>query len=397
MLHALFFDVTQLLLALYTNFPVQLCIFAVSSIVSRMASNSFGTHFRITTWGESHGKAIGVVIDGCPAGLCLVEQDIQTELNRRAPSVRLHTSPRKEPDVCEILSGVFEGKTTGTPISLLIWNLDAKSDAYQPLKDLYRPGHANYTYLEKYGVFDYRGGGRASARETACRVAAGAVAKQLLCLHKIHVMGYLRQVGNCSIAVTPEQNVRPVIENSPLFCPEIEVEKKMISLLEKVKAEGDSLGGVVEVVAFGVKAGLGDPIYEKIEANLAKALLSIPGSRGFEVGEGFGAAELKGSLHNDPFVVVDGIVKPARNLAGGILGGITTGLPLIVRCAFKPTSSIRKTQMTATLQGEPATLEFNEGARHDPCIAIRAVPVVEAMCSLVLADALLASRLSPAL
>lgn len=333
-----------------------------------MGSNSFGTIFKITTWGESHGKAIGVVIDGCPAGLSIDERDINAALAKRAPGKSSCTSPRKEPDQAEILSGVFEGKTTGAPISIIIQNQDADSSKYEPIKDLLRPGHANYTYLEKYGVFDYRGGGRSSGRETACRVAAGAIAKKLLEHYNIKISAFLKQVGD---------------EEDP---------SKMESLIEEIKAAGDSLGGVVEFQALDLPSGLGDPVYEKLEAKLASAMLSLPATKGFEIGCGFSAAALCGSLHNDAFTLDAGVVKTKTNHAGGILGGISTGMPLIGRVAFKPASSIMKPQDTLTITNEPSTFELPAGSRHDPCVAVRAIPVVEAMLALVLADSLLLDR-----
>lgn len=303
--------------------------------------NSFGQLFRITTWGESHGKAIGVVIDGCPAGLEISEEEINRELARRAPGKTPDTSLRKESDQAEILSGIFEGKTTGTPISILIPNRDADPSKYEPIKHLVRPGHANATYLKKYGIFDYRGGGRASARETACRVAAGAIAKKFLSHYGIRIEARLIEKGEI--------------------------------------VEGDSAGGIIEARVEGVPAGLGEPVYQKMEAVLAQAMLSLPASKGFEIGAGFEAARMRGSEHN-------------RLPTGGTLGGITDGEPLIFRVAFKPTSSIDKPQDTLTLSGEKATFSLPEGSRHDPCVAIRAVPIVESMCALVLADALLVNR-----
>lgn len=353
-----------------------------------MGSNSFGNIFRITTWGESHGPAIGVVIDGCPAGLELSEQDLLPDLQRRAPGVNPHTSPRKEPDQPQILSGVFEGKTTGAPISILIPNQDANSQAYTSLKDLLRPGHANFTYLAKYGIFDHRGGGRASARETACRVAAGAVAKKLLNHFNITVQAYIQQIGSVEAAQVDLMTV----QSSPVYCPDPEASRLMVAQLERVKAEGDSLGGVVEFIAQGVPVGLGDPVYEKLEANLAKAMLSLPATKGFEIGEGFKASAMQGSAHNDLYEKFEGKIQTKTNFAGGTLGGISTGMPVIGRVAFKPPSSIGKSQPTLTTEGESATLELPSGSRHDPCVAIRAVPVVEAMVALVLADTLLMDR-----
>ncbi|MBP7074643.1 MAG: chorismate synthase [Rhabdochlamydiaceae bacterium] len=334
-----------------------------------MGSHSFGSLFRITTWGESHGPAVGVVIDGCPAGLELSVQDLIPDLKRRAPGQKL-TSPRKEDDEPEILSGVFNGVTTGAPISILIRNQNQNSQAYKALENILRPGHAGFTYLAKFGIFDHRGGGRSSARETVCRVAAGAVAKKLLKQFNVTCDAYLAQVGS---ATTPEE---------------------IVTLIEEVQASGDSIGGVVEFKTSKLPVGLGDPVYEKLEANLAKALLSLPATKGFEIGEGFQAAKMRGSEHNDSFVAVEGIIEPGSNHAGGTLGGISTGLPVIGRVVFKPTSSIKKPQETVTLGGSRTLLQLGDDARHDPCVAVRAVPVVEAMVALVLADALLLNRIS---
>lgn len=362
-----------------------------------MASNSFGNIFRITTWGESHGKAIGVVIDGCPSNLPLSEEDIQEELLKRAPGLSPFTSPRKETDKVEILSGVFEGVTTGAPISLIIWNRDANSSAYTSMKDLLRPGHANFTYLQKYGVFDYRGGGRASARETACRVAAGAIAKKILRLFSIEVIAYIKEIGGIGfsdLAIQDVPSLREKIASSPIFCPDVS-SSSMMDLLEETQKEGDSLGGIVECLALGLPAGLGDPVYEKLEANLSKAILSIPATKGIEFGEGFFSADMKGSEHNDCFMKDPSSEKifPKTNHAGGTLGGISTGMPLVFRTAFKPPSSIAKKQTTVNLQGEETVLELPEGSRHDPCVAIRGVLVVEAMTALCLVDALLMDKI----
>jgi len=333
-----------------------------------MGSHAFGTLFRITTWGESHGPAIGVVIDGCPAGLELFPSDLSGDLKRRAPGHLPYTSPRKEEDLPEILSGVFRGVTTGAPISILIWNRDADPKAYEALEHVLRPGHAGFTYLAKYGIYDHRGGGRASGRETACRVAAGAVAKKLLAAWGVRCEASLVQVGD---------------EQDPA---------RYEAVLKAAQEEGDSVGGVVAFRADGVPVGLGDPIYEKLEAKLGAAMLSIPATKGFEMGEGFQAASMRGSTHNDPFICVEGAIAPASNHAGGTLAGISTGLPIVGRVAFKPTSSIRKKQETVTTKGEKVALQLSERARHDPCIAIRAVPVVEAMLALVLADSVLLGR-----
>ncbi len=359
-----------------------------------MASNSFGTLFKITTWGESHGKAIGVVIDGCPAGLSLDESDIQAALALRAPGRNPYTSPRAEEDRAEILSGVFEGITTGAPISIMIPNRDVDGSKYEPIKDVLRPGHANYTYLQKYGLFDYRGGGRASARETACRVAAGAVAQRLLERYGIEIVAYLKQVGTveAEIGEASGKPLRAAALGSLLFCPDPQATLAMTAVLDKAKAEGNSLGGVVEFIASGVPPGLGDPVYEKLGANLAYAMMGLPAVKGFEMGSGFGAVVMQGSEHNDRFVQEAAEIKTATNYAGGTLGGISTGMPLVGRVAFKPTSSIMKPQESLTTSGERATLQLPRGSRHDPCVAIRAVPVVEAMVALVLVDAVLLNR-----
>lgn len=352
-----------------------------------MGSNSFGNIFRITTWGESHGVAVGVVIDGCPSGLLLSEEDIQKELDKRAPG-KTFCSPRKEKDQCRILSGIFEGKTTGAPISVLIENQDADSKPYHAQKDLLKPGHAHFTYLEKYKVFDYRGGGRSSARETACRVAAGAVAKKLLQHYQIHFSAYLQQIGKLSVMKKEWEG--KMIRQSQIFCPDPSIEEKMKMLLQQLIEEGDSIGGVVAFYVTGLPVGLGDPVYEKLEANLAKAFLSLPATKGFEMGEGFAAAEYKGSQHNDLFTEKSTL---RSNHSGGTLGGISTGMPLFGRIVFKPTSSIKKKQTTINYKTkEKATFSIPPTGRHDPCVAIRAVPVVEAMLALVLADALLMNR-----
>ncbi|MCH9626162.1 MAG: Chorismate synthase [Chlamydiales bacterium] len=327
-----------------------------------MGSNTFGQIFQITTWGESHGRAIGVVIDGCPSGIEISEEEINLELAKRAPGKHPLTSPRKESDRAELLSGVFEGVTTGAPISILIPNRDVDSSKYESIKHLVRPGHANYTYTKKYGVFDYRGGGRASARETACRVAAGAVAKKFLAHYKIHPKAILSEVGG---------------------------KQDYMQYLEQMKLAGDSLGGVIEVTVPHLPEGLGEPVYLKMEAMLAQAMLSLPASKGFEMGVGFRAARMRGSEHNDLYVTAR---KTKTNHAGGTLGGLTNGMPLVFRVAFKPTSSIAKSQQTITLDGKQAEFQLPEGSRHDPCVAIRAVSVVEAMTALVLADTILLDR-----
>lgn len=363
-----------------------------------MASNSFGTLFRITTWGESHGKAIGVVIDGCPAGLPLDDHIINQELTLRAPKGdNPYTTPRKEPDDGEILSGIFEGKTTGAPISIIIHNKNADSSKYEPVKNILRPGHANFTYINKYGCFDYRGGGRASARETACRVAAGAVAKQCLSHFNIEVMAYIDSIANIRIQqpVTVNNESRSNRNASPIFCPDKIQAAHMMKAIQQAKDAGDSVGGIVAFTTQGLPVGLGDPVYEKLEANLAKAMLSIPASKGFSIGAGFESSTLQGSEHNDEFSADNkGNITLTSNRAGGVLGGISTGHSLEGQVHFKPTSSIVKKQNSATIDGTPSDFTLPTGSRHDPCVAIRAVPVVEAMLAITLADAILMNRSS---
>lgn len=348
-----------------------------------MASNSFGDIFRITTFGESHGKALGVVIDGCPAGLSLTADEINDFLKLRQGGKSDYVSPRKEQDKGEIISGIFAGKTTGMPIAIIIRNRNIDSGKYEPIKNLLRPGHANYTYLQKYGIFDYRGGGRASARETVCRVAAGAVAKKILEKHKVKTAAFVKTIGNIA-AKTAIKNIvklRKQTYQNAIFCPDEKAAQLMMQEIDKVKNEGDSIGGIVEFIASGLPTGLGDPVYKKLDAVLAKAMMSIPASKGFEIGEGFNAVHMKGSEHNDIFPL-------ETNHAGGLLGGISTGMPLIGRVAFKPTASIAKPQKTTDLKGKEKIFKLPKGSKHDPCVAIRAVPVVEAMLALVIADML---------
>lgn len=359
-----------------------------------MAQNSFGNIFKMTTFGESHGKAIGVVIDGCPALLPLDVNDIQKELDKRAPGKTPFTTSRKEQDKAEILSGVFQKKTTGAPITIVIYNEDADSSKYEPIKNLLRPGHANFTYLKKYGIFDYRGGGRSSARETAARVAAGAVAKKLLDYYKIYPLAYILSIGKieCKTPTGGYKAIQKKVEASPIFCPDFKHSKLMTNEILKAKNEGDSLGAIIEVKVEGMPIGLGDPIYEKLEANLAKAMMSLPATKGIEFGAGFASAKMRGSEHNDAFIKRGAQIKSETNHAGGILGGISTGMPLIFRVAFKPTSSIMKPQKTLDLKGEKKELNLPKGSRHDPCVAIRAVPIVEAMTAITLVDAHLMNR-----
>lgn len=322
--------------------------------------------------------------------------DINAALLLRAPGKSPYTTPRQEKDHAHIYSGVFEGKTTGTPISIVIPNMDAKSQSYEPIKHILRPGHANFTYLEKYGVFDYRGGGRASARETACRVAAGAVAKKLLLHFKIQTCAYLATVGDIQVNLDTDDitQLHAATLANPIFCPDPIAAQRMMDAIIQAKSNNDSLGAIVAFMACGVPAGLGDPIYDKLEANLARAMLSIPATKGFEIGEGFTAARMSGSSNNDLFINDGNQIKTRTNHAGGTLGGISTGMPLVGKVAFKPTSSINIRQESVNIDGLKADFKLPEGSRHDPCVAIRAVPVVEAMCALVLADAVLMNRCS---
>lgn len=354
-----------------------------------MAGNTFGTRFRITTFGESHGKAIGVVIDGVRPGLPIDTDFIQKELDRRRPGQSRVTTSRSEPDRVEILSGVFEGKTTGTPICMVIWNTDQQPQAYEKIKDVFRPGHAGYTYLAKYGISDYRGGGRSSGRETAARVAAGAVAKSLLARRGIEIYAYTKEVAG----IRAKRIDFSAIERNPLRCPDPEAARRMERKVLKAKKEGDSVGGIVEVVVKNPPAGLGEPVFDKLEADLAKALMSIGAIKGFEVGSGFAAARMRGSQHNDAmyFDRKAGRVRTRTNNAGGIVGGISNGEDIILRIAVKPASSIAREQETVTLDGKPATISV-EG-RHDPCICPRVVPVAEAMVALTLLDHLTRQQL----
>ncbi|HFC46584.1 MAG TPA: chorismate synthase [Dissulfuribacter thermophilus] len=345
-----------------------------------MPGNTFGTLFRVTTWGESHGPAIGAVIDGCPPGLHITPEIIQEELDKRRPGKGgVAETTRREPDKVEILSGVFEGKTTGTPISLIIWNKDPRPGAYDHLKDVYRPGHGDITYDKKYGIRDHRGGGRSSGRETAARVAAGAVAKVLLEQHGIRVLAYTVALGGVEATT---RDLAAITEN-PFFCPDPEAAIKMEERVKEVRKAGDSIGGVVEVKCSGVPAGLGDPVFDKLDAHLAQALMSIGAVKGVEIGSGFGAARLLGSQNNDP-ITPEGFLS---NNAGGILAGISSGAEVIVRAAIKPIPSISKEQQTITSGGAPTTIKV--GGRHDVSAIPRIVPVCEAMVRLVLADQLL--------
>lgn len=361
-----------------------------------MPGNTFGTLFRITTWGESHGIAVGVIVDGCPAGLTISEEDIQKELDRRRPGQSKASTQRQEADRVEILSGIFEGQTTGCPISLLVWNKDADSSAYEPLRNKPRPGHADYSYQAKYGLRDHRGGGRASARETVGRVAAGAIAKKLLYHEGIYIVGYVTELGGIKACLPEHRDILDLraaseAEGNIVRCPDPEAASKMAQLLEAVRKAGDSLGGMVEIVSRGVPPGLGEPVFDKLDADLAGALMGIGAVKAVEIGAGLESARLKGSQMNDPMIVRESKIDFESNNAGGILGGISTGAPIICRIAVKPTPSISRKQRTVDLSSSEAA-EIEIKGRHDPAIPPRIVPVAEAMVALVLADHLLRQR-----
>ena len=349
-----------------------------------MAGSSFGNIFRITTWGESHGKGIGVVVDGCPAGLPLCEEDIQKFLDRRKPGQSKFTTQRNESDIVEIVSGIFEGKTTGTPISMMVWNKDQHSADYSDIASYYRPGHADYCFDEKYGFRDYRGGGRSSGRETIGRVAGGAIAIKILEQMGISFLTYTKSIGPVSIDAA---NFNPdEISNNKLYMPDANAAAKASDYLEKCLDEQNSSGGIVECIVNGLPVGLGDPVFEKLDANLAKAIISIGAVKGFEIGDGFVAAEATGLTNNDSFVMENGQVKKATNHSGGTLGGMSDGSPLIFRAAIKPTPSIASTQQTVNKSGEEIDISIK--GRHDPIIVPRAVVVVEAMAAITIVDLL---------
>jgi len=355
--------------------------------------SSFGQLFRITTWGESHGGGVGVVIDGCPPQLELDEEDIQRDLDRRRPGQSEVVTPRNEPDRCRILSGVFEGRTLGTPISILVKNKDAQPEAYSEMKTTFRPSHADYTYEAKYGIRNWQGGGRASARETVGRVAAGAVAKKLLARlsqGRFEIVAYVTQIHEVSARVDRASVRAEDVERNAIRCPDETAAELMTALIQSVRAEGDSVGGVIECVVRGLGAGLGEPVFDKLEADLAKAMLSLPASKGFEIGSGFAATRMKGSEHNDPFEVRDERVRTTTNNSGGVQGGISNGEDIFFRVAFKPTATLSREQKTVTASGEETTLAAR--GRHDPCVLPRAVPIVEAMAALVLCDHALRQR-----
>ena len=354
-------------------------------------SNSFGNLFRITTWGESHGKAIGVVVDGCPAGLEMNEDDVQKDLDKRAPGQSEVMSSRKEADRVEILSGIFNGKTTGAPISMIIYNKDVDSSKYEKIKHLLRPGHADFTYQIKYRFRDYRGGGRSSARETAARVAAGAVAKKLLSKYGIEIIAYVKEVAGIKCN---KIDYKEIYRNN-VRCPDKLAAKKMEQAILKAKSEGDSVGGVCEIVALNAPACLGKPIYNKLDADLGSAILGINAVKGVEFGDGFELAKMRGSKSNDEFIIKSNKIITKTNHHGGILGGISTGMPIIVRAVVKPASSILKKQRTVnyiTMKRETISVE----GRHDPATIVRFPPIAEAMVAIVLADhMLMAGKINP--
>lgn len=351
--------------------------------------NTFGHLFRISTFGESHGGGVGVVIDGCPPLVSIDSGEIQAELDRRRPGQSKITTPRKEADTCEILSGVFEGKTLGTPIAILVRNQDTRPQDYGEMATTYRPSHADATYDAKYGIRNWQGGGRSSARETIGRVAAGAIAKKILSQAAgVEIVGYVKRIFDLEAVADPDTVTLEQVESNIVRCPDAECADRMIELIEKVRDSGDSIGGVVECVARNVPKGLGMPVFDKLEADLAKAIMSLPASKGFEIGSGFAGTMLKGSEHNDEYYTDEqGAIRTVTNRSGGIQGGIANGENIILRAAFKPTATIRSTQRTVTREGE-ATLLAAKG-RHDPCVLPRAVPMVEAMVALVLCDHLL--------
>ncbi len=348
-------------------------------------ASSLGTLFRITTFGESHGPGVGVVIDGCPPRLPLAAADIQAELDRRRPGQSRLVSARAEADRVEILSGVENGLTLGTPIALLVRNEDSRPQDYDELRTVFRPSHADYTYEAKYGIRAVAGGGRASARETIGRVAAAAVARRFLGAAGVEVLAYVKRIERVlALAIAPGRVTRAQIEATPVRCPDPEAAAKMIRLIERVQKRGDSVGGVIECVARGVPPGLGEPVFDKLEADLAKAVMSLPATKGFEIGSGFAGTLLLGSEHNDPFYTEHGRVRTRTNRSGGVQGGISNGEDILIRVAFKPTATIALPQETVNRAGRAATLRGR--GRHDPCVLPRAVPIVEAMVLLVLAD-----------
>lgn len=353
--------------------------------------NTFGRMFRMTTWGESHGDAVGVVVDGCPPRLPLSVDDIQVELDRRRPGQSEISTQRREGDKAEILSGVFEGETLGTPILVGVWNRDARSKDYDHMRRVYRPSHADYSYDAKYGIRNWKGGGRASARETIGRVAAGAIAKKVLGREfGVEIVGYVKRVWTIEADVDPNTVLAGDVEANMARCPDHDVAVQMIERIKEARKDGDSLGGVVECVARGVPVGLGEPVFDKLEADLGKSVLSMPACKGFEVGSGFAGTVMTGSEHNDAFYSDGGRIRTRTNNSGGIQGGISNGENIVIRAAFKPTATIMREQQTVDVDGNEVLLRGR--GRHDPCVLPRAVPIVEAMMGLVLVDHALRQR-----
>ncbi len=354
-------------------------------------SSTFGQLFRISTWGESHGDAVGVSVDGCPPKLPLDVADIQRELDRRRPGQSEISTQRREGDQAQILAGVFDGLTLGTPILIAVWNQDARGKDYDHMRTKYRPSHADYSYDAKFGIRNWKGGGRASARETIGRVAAGAIARKFLDVELgVEIVGYVKQIWKLKAEADPDTVVQADVESNIARCPDQDVAVQMIERIKQARSDGDSLGGVVECVARNVPVGLGEPVFDKLEADLAKGMLSLPACKGFEVGSGFGGTTMTGSTHNDPFYNDGGRIRTRTNNSGGIQGGISNGENIVVRAAFKPTATIMREQETVDVDGNPTTLQGR--GRHDPCVLPRAVPIVEAMVALVLADHALRQR-----
>jgi chorismate synthase len=357
-----------------------------------MPGNSFGELFRITTWGESHGGGVGVVVDGCPPKVPLVESDIQPALDRRRPGQSKLVTQRQETDTCRILSGTYEGLTLGTPIMIWVPNTDARPEAYSEMASAFRPSHADFTYQAKYGIRNHEGGGRSSARETIGRVAGAAVAAAVLrqTLPRLEVRAWVSQIHRITASVNPAKVTLSQVEANPVRCPDPKAAAKMIRAIEKARREGDSLGGVVECVLRQLPIGLGEPVFDRFEADLAKGMLSLPATKGFEIGSGFGSVLLRGSEHNDAFVVKGDRVRTITNRSGGVQGGITNGEEVYFRVAFKPTATISQAQKTVSVDGKPTVLRAR--GRHDPCVLPRAVPLVEAMATLVVMDHCLRQR-----
>lgn len=357
-----------------------------------MAGNTFGKLLRLTTFGESHGQAIGGILDGFPAGVSIDPEQIKRDLSRRRPGQNKLVSQRNEPDEFEILSGVFEGRSIGSPIAFLVWNRDQNPKDYQHLKNTYRPSHADFTYASKYGLRDYRGGGRASARETLSRVIGGALAKMILREYGIKITAYVRQVSAIKVTSHYQQVDFSKIEESPVRCPDPAVSEKIVDLIRSAGEKGDTLGGIIQCVVQHVPVGLGEPVFDKLHADLGKAMLSINAVKGFEIGEGFHSAELSGSEHNDAFINEKGKTRTVTNHSGGIQGGISNGMDIYFNVAFKPVATLMRDQKSVDKEGKTVTIEGK--GRHDVCVVPRAVPIVEAMAALVIADHLLLARSS---